>query len=280
MSRADGNDSSYDISRVAGSTEGEIDRLGAQVDLFANIEMPLYQRFGLTSGMSVVELGCGPGFLLERLRDTVPALRLTGLEIDELLVKRADALLWDNDVPVKVVQGRIEDTGFLDEEFDFAISRLVLEHLPDPMRALREVLRVLRPGGTAVFVDNDFAMHVLTYPHIPELEALYDAYRRARRDEGGNPTIGRQLPALLRAAGYEDVRFDVLSAHSQVVGKDAFLRSEGSGIPRKLVQDGYLDSSTMARLAVGWRKMLRRDDHAIVRQLYAAAGRKPHTDND
>ncbi|MBM0276214.1 methyltransferase domain-containing protein [Micromonospora tarensis] len=268
------NDSSYDVRRIARSVTTEISRLGAQVDLFAAAEMGVYRRFGLRAGMAVADLGCGPGFLLRALRAAEPDLALTGVDIEPLLLERARDLLDDGGPAVTLLEGSIEKTGLADESVDFVVSRLVLEHLADPAAALGEVLRILRPDGVAVIVDNDFAMHVMTHPHIPELDDLYRAYCRSRSDEGGNPTIGRELPALLRAAGFADIRFDVISAHSQVAGTDAFLRSEGSGIPVQLVRDGYLDSRTLARLTVGWRAMLRRDDHAIIRQLYAAAGRK------
>ncbi|MBG0566154.1 methyltransferase domain-containing protein [Actinoplanes aureus] len=274
------NDSSYDVRRIARSVPAEIKRLGAQVELFADAEMRAYRRFGLRAGMAVADLGCGPGFLLQALRTAEPDLVLTGMDIEPLLLEQARELLDDGGPAITLLEGSIEKTGLPDESFDFVVSRLVLEHLADPMIALHEVHRVLRPGGIVVFVDNDFAMHVMTHPHIPELDDLYQAYCRSRRDEGGNPTIGRELPALLRAAGFGDIHFDVLSAHSQVTGIDAFLRSEGSGIPLQLVRDGYLDSRTLARLSVGWRAMRRRDDHAIIRQLYAAAGRKAHPAGD
>jgi ubiquinone/menaquinone biosynthesis C-methylase UbiE len=74
----------------------------------------------------------------------------------------------------------------------------VLEHLPDPIKAIQEALRIIKPGGKAVFVDNDLTMHIMTHPHIPELGELYHAYCQSREVEGGNPKIGRELPTLLK----------------------------------------------------------------------------------
>jgi aspartate racemase len=59
-----------------------------------------------------------------------------------------------------------------DESFDFVIARLVLEHLPDPLAALKEVLRVLKVGCRAVFIDNDFDLHERTWPDSPALMEL------------------------------------------------------------------------------------------------------------
>ncbi len=81
-------------------------------------------------------------------------------------------------------EGDIIQTGMEDNTFDFAISRLVLEHLPDPTKAIKEIYRILKPGGKVILVDNDFEMHIMTYPHVSGLRELYDAYCQARFAEG------------------------------------------------------------------------------------------------
>lgn len=265
---------SYNVRTIAASTAREIERLRAQVELFWPSESHAYRALGLADGLSVVELGCGPGFLLEKLRTEFRGLDITGLEIDEFLASRARSHLDDlGFTDVRLVVDSIDDSGLEDSSFDFAIARLVLEHLPAPLRAVREVRRILKPGGTAIFVDNDFDLHLITYPHIEELQDLYGAYCRLRFAEGGNPKIGRELPRLLRDAGFADLRFSAISAHSTISGDDAFLRSEGIGIPARLVRRGYLSSGALGRIMGRWQEMLRRDDHVIVRQLYMASGR-------
>jgi acyl carrier protein len=164
-----------------------------------------------------------------------------------------------------------------DDSFDFVVSRLVLEHLPEPGKAAREILRVLKPGGTAVIIDNDFDLHECTLPACPSLKELYAAYRRARRAEGGNPCIGRELPVLLESSGFEGVNLHVVTAHSSMVGVSAFLRAEGSGIPAQLVKNGYLSAEALERIAVEWMRMLQTPGNAIFRVLMAGVGRKPGT---
>jgi ubiquinone/menaquinone biosynthesis C-methylase UbiE len=266
---------SYDVRTIAANTRREVDRLHAQVDLFWAAEERVYEDLRLADAHSVVELGCGPGFLLAKLRAHFGVPRVVGLELDELLVSHAQRHLADLGFDdVEVVTGSITRTGFPDSSFDFAVSRLVLEHVPDPDAALRETYRILRPGGTAIFVDNDFDMHVITHPAIPELRDLYDAYCRLRTVQGGNPQIGRLLPGLMRAAGLTNIGFTVIAAHNVITGDEIFLRSEGIGIPSRLVREGYLSSSTLGRIMTSWRDMLRHENHAIVRQLYVAYGKK------
>ena len=273
---------SYQITGIARSVEKEIQRLKAQVDLFWEKESKRYIEFGLRDGLSVVELGSGPGFLTEKMLATFPHLKVTAVELDPFLGAYAkDYLSPKNHVSQKyihrceILQGSLLDTGLATNSFDFAITRLVLEHLPDPIGAVQEVLRIVKPRGKAVFVDNDFTTHMITHPHIAELGELYHAYCQSREAEGGNPKIGRELPTLLKNAGFSKVNFEVICAHSEIVGDELFLASEGIGIPSKLVQDGFLSSKVLAKIAVEWRNMLKSANHSILRQLYMASGEKP-----
>lgn len=267
--------SSYQIKTIATNVEKEINRLKAQVELFWDKEIKHYIEFGLKDGMSIAELGSGPGFVTEKILEKFPNVNVTAVEIDPLLADYARKYLSQEHFHrCKVIQKSIMDTGLAENSYDFAITRLVLEHLPNPVGAVQEVFRIIKPGGKAVFIDNDFEMHIMTYPHVAELRELYDAYCQSRYVEGGNPKIGRELPVILKKGGFSKIDFEVISAHSEIVGDEIFFKSEGIGIPSKLVQDGFLSSKVLAKISVGWRNMIKSEDHAIIRQLYMAVGEK------
>src|SRR5262249_13118228 len=238
-------------------------------------ELRLYQQLGVRDGMSLLDCGCGSGYLLKKLQEAFPGLQCTGIEIEETLVTLAKKAMAGNST--QIFQQPITALGIPDHSYDFVISRLVLEHLPDPLAALKEVLRVLKVGCRAVFVDNDFDLHERTWPDSPALGDLYDAYRRARRADGGNPCIGRQLPALMKMAGFTGVDLHVLAAHNQVVGDRAFLKAEGAGIASQLVKTGFLAAETLDAVTGQWHSMLTSPDHAIFRILFAVVGEKPAT---
>ncbi|MBZ9609906.1 methyltransferase domain-containing protein [Clostridium estertheticum] len=267
--------SSYQIDKIACNTEKEINRLKGQVNLFWDNEIKHYTEFGLRDGMTVVELGSGPGFVTEKILNKFPGVNITDIEIDPVLVDYAKKHLSHKGLNrYQVIQKSIMETGLLENTFDFAITRLLLEHLPDPVNAVREVFRILKPGGIAVFIDNDFEMHIMTCPHIPELRELYEAYCQSRYLEGGNPKIGRELPTILKKGGFSNIHFEIINAHNEILGEDLFLKSEGIGIPFKLVQDGFLTSKALGKISIGWRNMLKCESHSITRQLYMAAGEK------
>ncbi len=266
---------SYRIQDISSNLDMELNRLKAQVELFWPKEMKHYLEFGLKDRMSLVELGCGPGFLIEKLLQRFPRQHIFGVEIDSFLVDYACKYLAERNFKgYKIIQGSILNTGLDENSFDFAISRLVLEHLPDPIQAVKEVYRILKPGGKVVFIDNDFEMHLATYPHIPELRELYDAYCRSRSAEGGHPRIGRRLPVLLKEGGFSNIDFEIISAHNTILGDEIFFKSEGVGIPTRLVEEGYLTSTLLGKISVQWRNMIKAANHAVVRHLYMAVGEK------
>ena len=84
---------SYHVSSFSANTQAEIRRLDAQVDLFWPSEQDLMLRYGLKDGMDYLDCGCGPGRLIELLKNSLPALRCTGLEMDPILVEAATAKL-------------------------------------------------------------------------------------------------------------------------------------------------------------------------------------------
>jgi SAM-dependent methyltransferase/acyl carrier protein len=265
--------SSYQLSRFAVDGDAEKQRLNAQVELFWQDELNLYRRVGLREGMKVLDCGCATGYLLEKLRTEFPGIDCTGIDPDPQLISTARERM-----------GTLPGCHFLecsacsldlaDDTFDLVIARLVLEHLHDSPVALKELCRVLKPGGAAVVIDNDFDLHERTWPDSPSLGPLYEAYRSARRADGGNPCIGRELPGRLLAAGFADVSLSLLAAHSRIAGDEAFLRAEGAGIPAQLVKDGYLEPAMLDRIAAEWMLMLETPGHSIFRMLFACVGRK------
>ena len=100
--------------------------------------------------------------------------------------------------------GNIYDLDFEDETFDVVHAHQVLQHLTDPVEALREMRRVAKPGGIVAVRDADF--HGMSwYPAIPELDEWMDLYQRIARRNGAEPDAGRRLVSWAQSAGFSDV---------------------------------------------------------------------------
>lgn len=265
----------YKVETFSSTTKSEIQRLQSQVELFWSKEFAIYKQLGLENEMKVLECGCGPGFLIEKIASEFPGGQYTGLEIDPMLLGVFQDRIQNKNIQnIEAVNGSILETGLPDSTYDIVITRLVVEHLSEPNKALVEIGRVLKDGGRIIVISNDFDYHLKTHPDIPELDDLYDAYCRARSAEGGNPKIGRELASRLAQVGYVDIFNEMICAHSTVTGDDLFLKSEGVGISAQLVKDGFLNGKVLDRIIEKWRAVLKYDGHAFVRPLFIASGRK------
>ncbi len=268
-------DGSYKLDSFTDNKESEVTRLKYQVDLFYKREFELYKKIGLRDGMKIIECGSGPGFLISNIVRDLPQCTATALEVDPFLIKQLNknsAVKGKKLFEVK--HASIYETELPDDYFDFAIARLVLEHLKEPEKAIAEVRRILKPGGKLVVVSNDFAYHLLTYPSFPELNEMYSAYIKSRFSEGGNPLIGRQLPVLLKRGNFEEINIEIICVHSELEGDKPFLKAENVNISKSLVKEGFLKKEILESLIENWYKMLQHPDHAIFRQLFVISGAK------
>lgn len=99
-----------------------------------------------------VDLGAGTGANLGLFPAAVNDLTL--VEPDPHMLNNLRAKVAERQADVKIVAAGAEDLPFEDDSFDTAVFTLVLCTIPDPSRALREAARVLRPGGTALFIEH------------------------------------------------------------------------------------------------------------------------------
>ncbi len=147
---------SYDQHASHRDVTAEIQRLAAQACLGWDKESRTLSWFGLEDGMSVLELGSGPGFVTAQLLDLVPSSPVTCLEMDAALLKQAEDYLHEKaNHRVQFVEGSVMDTRLEANQFEFAYARLLFQHLPDPIGAAKEIWRVLKPGGKLVTNDID-----------------------------------------------------------------------------------------------------------------------------
>jgi len=201
----------------------ELTRLQKQAGLALPTERALWRRAGLTDGMTVLDLGCGPGLIACSMAAEFPSSSIVGVEISETLRARAEEtgvhLELNN---VRFVQGDVYDLPFEDGMFDFVHARLLFQHLRDPLSVLKQVSRVLKPGGKICVMDVDDRFLLLS----PE-PSLFEDFRRAavaaQQAEGGNRQVGGQLHELLKAEGFHNVETLVHVIRTQDCGVKMFL---------------------------------------------------------
>ncbi len=188
---------------VHGYAERETARLVDQATTLAEI---LHADTIYPPGSAVLEAGCGVGAQTIILSRNSPEARFTSIDISpESLRCAQERAVSEGLRNVSFLQGDIFDLPFPPESFDHVFVCFVLEHLPNPVEALRRLRKVLKCGGTVTVVEGDHGSTSF-HPDSPHahraIQCLIDIQERI----GGNPLIGRQLYPILCRAGYRDVR--------------------------------------------------------------------------
>ncbi|WP_305789335.1 methyltransferase domain-containing protein [Symbioplanes lichenis] len=214
----------------------------------------------LTSGATLLDVGCGPGTITADLATRITPGRVTALEHteDALALARAE-IARRGLTTVDFTVDDVHALDFPDDSFDVTHAHQVLQHVADPVRALREMARVTKPGGTIAVRDSDYAAFAW-FPKLPELDEWLDLYQRVARANGGEPDAGRRLLSWAHAAGLTDVTAtsstwcfadDEDRAWWGGMWADRILKS---AMATQALASGAADQAALDRISAGWRR--------------------------
>jgi 2-polyprenyl-3-methyl-5-hydroxy-6-metoxy-1,4-benzoquinol methylase len=162
-----------------------------------------YLRPHLRSGIDLLDVGCGPGSLTVDLARAIAPGRVVGVDASGDVVESARAAAEAAGVEIEVRVDDVYDLDSPDDAYDVVHAHQLLQHLTDPVAALREMRRVCRPGGVVAARDGDFGTAAAHPDVATEWLAVYVPAARAL---GGEPYAGRRLLDWAKAAGFDDVR--------------------------------------------------------------------------
>ena len=212
----------------------------------------------LTPADRLLDVGAGPGTITADLAGRVAEVTATEIGTDELGLTRATAA----ERGVTNIRFEVADVHalpFEDNTFDVAHAHQVLQHVPDPVQALREMARVTKPGGIVAVRDSDYAGFIW-WPQPPALDRWLDLYRTAARANGGEPDAGRRLLSWAHEAGLTDVTATSATwCHADPESRawwggmwaDRILNS---GIAAQLVDSGLATRADLEEISAGWRE--------------------------
>ncbi|WP_153506071.1 class I SAM-dependent methyltransferase [Cumulibacter manganitolerans] len=160
----------------------------------------------LAPGLQVLDIGAGPGTITIDLARIVAPGRVVGIETtDEILATaRSNARAADAPGSLSFEKGNVYDLAYDDDTFDVVHAHQVLQHLSDPVAALREMARVCKPGGVIAARDADYGA-MTWFPAVAGIGRWQAAYRETAYSGGYYPDAGRMLKSWAQQAGLADV---------------------------------------------------------------------------
>jgi ubiquinone/menaquinone biosynthesis C-methylase UbiE len=208
----------------------------------------------------VLDVGIGPGTITIDLAGRLPAGSVVGVDFASAAVAATQELANARSVRnLQLFVGDVYRLGFGDASFDVVHAHQLLQHLADPVAALRELRRVCVPGGLVAVRDADYAA-MTWHPSSTALTRWLALYHEVARSNGGEPDAGRRLLSWAHAAGFSAVDS---SASAWCFATPADLawwsdtwaeRLSQSAFARQAVERGLAEPRELAQLAEGWRR--------------------------
>jgi len=250
--------------------EIEPDRLDAYEQMFRwRPEMePLLTPAALAAGQVVLDYGCGPGWLAIEIAGRVgPSGHVHAVDLNAEFLARAERNAAAAGLRDRVTFHRSHDerVPLGDRLFDRAVTKNVLEYVTDLDDTLRELRRVLRPGGLLHVIDSDWGMLAVEPLDAQRIGELFAAASIAYR----TPLIGRKLYGALRRAGFADVRVQVL-ASADTRGHFAPVVFNMASYARA---SGRLEAAKIDRLLADLKSAIETGDYLLVLPQFLVSGK-------
>lgn len=229
----------------------------------------------LKPGLRLLDCGCGPGTITRGLAARVAPGEAVGIDLEESQLELARK---EPDSPrnLSYVHAGVYALPFPDNHFDVVFSNALFEHIAEPIRAAKEIHRVLKPGGTAGLCSPDWDGFIFAPPD-EELESAAKLFRRLQEAQGGNTRAGRHLGIWLGEAGFNHVE---LSARYEcqedlsLMGDFLCDRLERSPKQDDAINRGLIDAASLDRMMRAIRTWEKRPDGVFALAWVQAVGKK------
>jgi SAM-dependent methyltransferase len=198
---------------ILDGSDDDLRRLLGIAEASGEMARAAFRRVGMREGWQAIDCGCGPiGGLAVMAEMVGPAGRVVGVDVSEPAVQRARSVVAALELGnVELFAGDIHELGTaaVGGPFDLAYTRLFLMHQPDPVRTLRQISGLLRPGGWLVAQEALRSPPPRSHPHLDVLGAYWDLLYELLERAGGVPRGAVDgLAGSARAAGLEVVAAD------------------------------------------------------------------------
>jgi ubiquinone/menaquinone biosynthesis C-methylase UbiE len=230
-----------------GFSQEEQDRLVEQARL---IEPHVFAGINLDDVTDLLEVGMGVGAQTSILLRRYPKIKITGIDLaDEQIAVAKDRLkAFTQSGQLEIIKADATNLTLINKQFDAAFICWFLEHVPDPLKVLKEVRQKLRPGGR-VYITEVYNSSLFIEPYSPNSLKYWFEFNDFQWTNKGHPFIGLKLGNLLVEAGFSEVKveprplwFDQRNPQRKKTFFDYFLRLFLSG-KNQLLKDKRIDDN-------------------------------------
>ncbi|WP_345374263.1 class I SAM-dependent methyltransferase [Frondihabitans cladoniiphilus] len=159
----------------------------------------------LAPGLSLLDVGAGPGTITVDFAERLAPGQVVGIDQSAEIVEQAAALAETRGLTnVSFQAADLYELPFADDTFDVVHAHQVLQHVSDPVAALREMRRVTKPGGLVAVREVDYRGTIWA-PDNAGLDHWMTVYQLVHRGNGGEPDAGRYLKGWALQTGLTDV---------------------------------------------------------------------------
>lgn len=234
----------------------------------------------LRPGLSLLDVGCGPGSITRGLAERVAPGRVVGLDpaAEVLEAARCDAAARHlTNLHYEV--GTVYALPYRDASFDVLYAHQFLQHLARRRDAMREMLRVLKPGGLVAIREVDWAT-VAYWPADPWIDRFIDTHVKTWYRNGGEPRMGRRMRALFNECGVGDVEITAsvwcyaTPAETTMWGDSYAERLLTSPMGARAVEYGFATQADLEAMAAALRAWGQHPDAFWSFTQVAALGRR------
>ncbi len=188
---------------VHGYSKEESDRLVDQANILADI---LHNNTTYPKGSKVLEVGCGVGAQTLILAKNSPDSKIISIDISETSINMAKSLLKKEFISnVEFQVADLFNLPFEQETYDHIFVCFVLEHLEDPINALKSLKRVLKKDGSITVIEGDHGSCYF-YPESNEALKTWECLIECQKTLNCNPMIGREIYPLLKNSGFKNIQ--------------------------------------------------------------------------
>jgi len=184
-------------------------RLELKVDPRAWVQKYLAHR--VRPGAEVLSVGCGPGVILSAVTNLDSSIRATGIDVSDVRLQQAKERNRENS-RAQFVCGDAQSMEFQSNSFDLVYCRMLLQYLKEKERAVSEMVRVCKPGGTVLLQDLDGQL-LWHFPEDPSVQRTLQKVVAALGATGFDPFVGRKLFWLSHNAGLTRIEVQAESYH-------------------------------------------------------------------